>query len=631
MHRWSKYPIIALDTEYDEKKRPFLATSVDEQLRVQLYRLEVPSDYRAFKHLCERPNIVKVFHQAVADIFALSNIGITVSPPYDDTMIMASLMNEQFSRLGLKELARTFLHDETETQTKLKTVINRMKRKKGRAFSWRDVPRDVLEPYAKDDPYHTIRLFYLWRDHIKPYRKVYEFERALIDVVVRMQKNGIRIDRTFVNAQIYAYSKSLLKVEKDIQRFARRYGLGRINPRANNDIVKVLQRMNAPLYKETKTGWSVDAEVMQTLAVKSEIEQRHRVLKVPNVVRDFAKVMMEYRFLSKHLSTYYLPLYEYYTSPNNDIAHFDFYQSGAKTGRFSAELFQTFPRPEVSQRTGKQHEVRKCVIPPDGCVIVAIDKDQVEMRLFAHYSQSARMIKAFETGKDPYVQIAEDLFSKALMEESKELFKALRWIGKKIALGIIYGMSAMKLMKTLSLELPNMADEQTVKKVDMSYERSQEILQKFYTLYPVQQYMRRLTQEVYRRGTLTLRIRSPLMDVYRVYHIAQQFAYKAVNVQIQGTAAYVMKHAMMRCDELIRTDELMRKLNVRMIATVHDELIFYVDNKNGVSTCVKNLIDAMEDYQTFFVPITVSAKVSARSWGEVVEWDQKTSIKRMCA
>lgn len=634
---WKEYPVVAVDTEYDEQRIPFLATTADESLKPTVYRLLHRAEYMKFKALCENKKIVKIFHQCSADMFALSRIDIALQPPYEDTLIMASLINENYTKLGLKELARIFLREQTHTAKKLESVIKALKNKasvEGRMFSWRDIPDEIIVPYAKDDPIYTLKLFYLWRDEIRKYWSTYEFEKSIISIVVDLQKSGFVIDRTFVYKQMKRYEKEMSSIQKTLKKILRKYRIdcSDLSLRSPKQLSAIFQKLNAPLQKENKTGFSTDAEVLQELAVKKTVKlqrgDRETDIEIPRVVNQVAKYVLDYRFFNKHYSTYYEPLWSYYTSPENHVAFFEFYQSGAKTGRFSAELLQTFPRPEEARRSGHRHEVRRCVTCLPGECIISIDADQIEMRLFGHYTKSKRLIHAFETGLDPYVKISRDLFSQSLMEQSKELFKALRWLGKKIALGLIYGMGVKKLMWVMMYELPNIASPHVCRQIDMSEQKARKTLQIFYSLYPVREHMSKLIRQVYHQGELALKIKSPLLYIDRVYRIPHQYAYKAVNVEIQGTAAYVLKAMMKRCHKAIETIPDMWTTNTRMIGTVHDELLFYSSLGAGIEERVRTLIAAMEDHITFRVPITVSAKVG-RSWGDVKEWNTVQSIKQL--
>jgi len=627
---WSKYPIIAMDTEYDEvTKKPFLATTTDEQLVCQVYRLDKPDEYRAFKRLCENPKLVKVWHQCTADMNSLLNIGITLVPPYEDTMIMASLMNENFARIGLKELARVFLKVETTTQTKLRTVINRLKKKavkEGRTFSWKDIPLQTMIPYAKDDPLYTMKLFYLWKRGIRDYWGVYEFEKRLIPVIVQMEQNGFLIDRKLVQQRKAEYEAGMVRSYEHMMKVLNTHleVEGEFNPGSPPQLVQVLEALGAPLVKETKTGYSTDAEVLQELSVAKTIilNKGERELQVPRAVNQFVKHVLDYRFFKKHLSTYYLPLLCRYTTPKEHHAHFDFYQSGARTGRFSAELLQTFPRPEEARRSGHKHEVRHCVKVARGEVIVCIDMDQMELRLFAHFANATRLIKAFAMGKDAYVQVSEDLFGKEMMQDP-ELYKVLRWVGKKIVLGIIFGMGKWKMIWTLLYELPNVASRSVIQKIGMNEQRASDTLAQFHAMYPVREHSNALMSEIHKTGELRLDLESPLLSIHRAYRVPQELSYKGVNVEIQGTAAYAIKAAMLRCADRLQ-EPLFTKRQVRMIGTVHDELIFYAKRDAKLPVIIHRLRKEIEDRVSFRVPLTASPKVSCRSWGAVQEWDGQT-------
>jgi DNA polymerase I len=372
-------------------------------------------------------------------------------------------------------------------------------------------------------------------------------------------------------------------------------------------------------------------DVIMQLGMEDKVEHSKKNRHVPKTDKKalailsndsvFFSMLSKFRFFTKHKGTYYDPLYSYYTSEKSDIAHFLMYQTGAKTGRFSVELAQTFPKPEESKLAGELHEVRKCLIPRRGKAFLCMDYEQQEMRLFVHYSNCKRMIdiineKSDTKGFDIYVETADVMFGELFQRE--KLRKALRFTTKTDALGMIYGMGSGKLISSTTALLYEKFDRSVVEEIGVSDKWAYDVLRKFKELYPVDTYTRGCMSELYKTGVMRLKFDSPLMKFDRQYHIPRDFAYKAGNAKIQGTAAYVIKSAMLRCNDRIRREGWEGRVD--MILQVHDELIFELDNDlSFIRHVYKTMKEEMDDRVTFSVPITTSGKWSSVSLGDVKE------------
>ena len=606
---------IAIDTEYDYCN-PFLATTTDDEMTTKVYRTKILSHKKALKLICEARNVRKVFHHASGDMFILRNIGIKVAPPYECTLIASNLVDENYSSRNLKKLAQVHLGIETHESNRLRGAIKKYKekaKKEGRRFQWSELPDELIVPYAKRDPEYTLQLWYYWQQPIEEMRKLYSFEKSIIPIIVDMEWRGLRIDRFLCSRKVREYTSKLEVLMDDMQRYIIDNGidLGKeFNPRSPKQIQNLILEMGLEYKGDTspKTGLPVtDKKSLQKLAMGSS----------------FFTTLQQYRFFSKHLTTYYDPLVNYYTSEENDTAHFMLYQTGAKTGRFSAELVQTFPRPEDSKVAGTQQEVRKSVIPRRGKAFLCKDYEQQEMKLFIHYSNCQRMIDLINSkggrGLDCYVESAEVLFGKLF--DNPKLRKALRGVTKTNALGGIYGIGQTKLISSVTLQLMEKFDKSVIEEIGVNERWAYDTLQKFYDLYPVREYTRAKTSELYKKGYIELEFHSRLMDFKRRYNIPQEFAYKGPNAEIQGTAAYIIKHAMKRCENRIRREGWEDR--VQMVMQVHDELIFEVDNDYKFIRHVDQVMgEEMEDWETFKVPITCSGKWSNVSWGDVKEFEQ---------
>lgn len=604
---------IAIDTEYDYCS-PFLATTTDEEMHTKVYRVKVLSQKRELKVICERRDIRKVFHHATGDMFQLRNIGIRVADPVECTFILSNIVEENYKPKDLKTLARVNLGIDTHESNRLKGTIKKYKekaKKGGYQFKWSQLPDEAIIPYAKRDPEYTIQLWFYWQKPLEESRKLYEFEKSLMPIIVEMEWKGLRIDRYRCRRMSYEYGQKLEQLYEDMSKYLvdNKINLGKdFNPRSPKQIQQIIMEMGVEESIEHNKQTHVPKTDKKALAI----------LSVDSV---FFSMLSKSRFFTKHKGTYYDPLYEYYTSEEDDTAHFLMYQTGAKTGRFSVELAQTFPKPEESKLAGELHEVRKCIIPRRGKAFLCMDYEQQEARLFCHYSNCQRMIdiineKSGTKGFDIYIETADVLFGELFQRE--KLRKALRFISKTDFLGAIYGMGVGKLVSGTTALLYEKFDRSVVEEIGVSDQWAYDTLRKFKELYPVDQYNRECMSELYKTGVMRLKFDSPLMDFDRQYHIPRDFAYKAGNAKIQGTAAYVIKSAMKRVDERIKGEGWGGKVD--MVLQVHDELIFELDNNlSFIKHVYKTLKQEMDDTVTFKVPITTSGKWSPISLGDVKE------------
>lgn len=606
---------ISIDTEYDYCS-PFLATTTDDEFVSRVYRMKVLSQKNAIKKICESRNIRKVFHHATGDIFQFRNAGIKVADPVECTLIASNLVDENFKPRNLKKLVNAHLGIETKESNRLKGYINKAKikaKKEGRTFKWSELPDDLIIPYAKKDPEYTIQLWYYWQDPIEQSRKLYEFEKSLIPLIVQMQWHGLRIDRYLCRRRMYEYGRKMENLLEDMQKYLvdnKVFSTKEFNPRSPKQIQNIILELGMEGSVEHNKMTRVPKTDKKALAILSRDST-------------FFKMLSKYRFFSKHRGTYYEPLHEYYTSEDNDVAHFLMYQTGAKTGRFSVELAQTFPKPEENKLAGETHEVRKAIIPRRGKAFLCKDYEQQEARLFVHYSNCQRMIdiineKSGTKGFDIYIETAEVLFGELF--KNPKLRKALRFVSKTDFLGAIYGMGVGKLVSGTTALLYDKFDRSIVEEIGVTDQWAYESLKKFKELYPVDEFARDCHRELYTTGAMKLAFNSELMNFEREYHIPRGLEYKAPNAKIQGTASYVIKHAMMRCDNRIKREGWEGKVD--MVLQVHDELIFEVDNNyRFIREVDKAMGEEMDDRVTFKVPITTSGKWSPISLGDVKEFE----------
>lgn len=642
--------IVSVDTEYAHYI-PFIGTSTDEQLESTLYVIKKKSDFRKLKNLCESTSTLKVFHAAVNDIYALSNVGIKVKPPYACTMIAATLLNENYESKKLKVLAKEQLGEDCEEETALKKVKSKLRaeaKKAGKYFTYDMIPPKILYPYALKDTVYPMKLWYLYKKPLKKYQKLFDFEMELIALTVKMVQRGLRVDRKFVKKMIVLYKEEIQILYNRMLRLTKKAGLEftvtKVYKSNNRERVKDLVTKFAAKHDLVILGYSwkdgankillkekfnpnsdhlqqviTGLEIPITEKTKEEKYVTDKIVLDAYKEHSFIKYLLEYRFFTKQLNTYYEPLYNRYTSATNDRAHFMLYQTGAKTGRYSAELIQTMPKRFEEKEVRFQRLVRKAFIPDKDYVYVCIDYDQIEMRVFAHLANSRRMIKNINNNLDPHLGAAYDIYGKHIVEYSKNVKDLCRRSIKWVNFGIIYGMGVAKLTETInrtSADIREAIEKESGEQADLVIKHPSVILQEYHEKYPVKKYIAELTSELYRNGYITITVDSKLMSFTRDYRVPQELAYKAVNTAVQGLSAYIMKYGMKRAEQCI----IRNRFDARLLLTIHDELMFEVHKSENLGLVIRRLTRAMEDRVTFKVPILAGAKTSDVSWADVKDY-----------
>ena len=453
------------------------------------------------------------------------------------------------------------------------------------------LPRFKVKPYAIEDAVFTIKLWYLFRDPIKKFDSIYQFEKRLVPIILKMQETGMMVDRKFVRAQAKQYAQDIIDTQEKLVGYLKKH---RVKWQSKTDEFKC----NSPkLLGECCKQLGIDLPVNDN----GNLITDQKALMVHDTHPFISLVLLD-RFYRKQKGTYFDPLYKRHTTADDPYARFFLFSSGARTGRTSAELIQTIPRPDES-RTAKAPKIaRRAFIPRPGYNFVAIDYKALQMMIFFHFAKAKNLIKKVWDGWDPHDAACEMLFGKVEKERRK--------ITKNIQFGLVFGMGVRKLLRVL---LQNKFDGKTVTAI-----QADQILKKYYDRVPVKQFTAKCVAELYNTGVLELEFDSELMAFRREYRVPREMAYKGPNVKIQGTEAYVVKSAMVRCDRLIEE----KGMDVHMLMCVHDELLFEVSKKERIPLVINEITKAMEDYVTFDVPLRVEAKISERSWGETKDWKE---------
>lgn len=561
--------IVAIDTEYNEvTKIPFICTMHDGKSSVLLYP-DLPKDKYKIQRILEDQSITKIYHSATSDIYALSTVGIKTVPPYHDTFIMSNIIDENFASHKLKDLAKKYLHEPCLEQAELHKIKTKYKKKFGKNFRWSMIPRHIIEPYAVKDAEYTFQLYHYFLPKIQPYMDLYNLELDLIPMILSMMYRGHKINRAFCRHEIknlkYAYDYYYNKL--------RLFNGSDFNIQSLKQLRVFLMKTGINFTVKTKTGLiKTDKEILEPMA-KTNKQIQH---------------LLNCRNALKQINTYYEPLLNEYTSDADDIAHFAFYQVGAKSGRFSAELIQTIPKHKSHAEL--ENNIRNVFIPRDGFINLYFDYNQIEMRLFAHFSNNQNLIDAINSGTDVHDATAMDIFEHVYEQNKKEY----RRIAKTLNFGMIYGMGINLLAQSLSIPV----------------HKAHEILSIYDQKYRIRSFISKMTSILYRQGYISLGW------MKRDFHVPKKLAYKCVNILIQGSAAYIIKLAMLKLKEILIENFPWLQLLIQL----HDELIFEIHKSILSNDIINRIKSTMEVYDVFKVPITVSVSYADKSWGEKKEW-----------
>ena len=518
-----------------------------------------------FKPVYENPEILKIGQNIKYDLEVLRNYDIELKGKLWDTMIAHYLIQPEL-RHNMDYMAEVYLNYQT-------IHIDELIGPKGKnQRSMRDLsPTDVYE-YAAEDADITLRLKNVLEPKLKEAgveQLFYEIEMPLVRVLAEMEMNGVCIDTNSLQETSKSFTNRLLELEERIYQLAG----GQFNiasPKQVGDILfGKMKIIDKP--KKTKTGQYVtNEEVLQQLKHKSEI------------VED----ILEYRGLKKLLGTYIDTLPNLINKRTGHI-HTSFNQTITATGRLSSSdpNLQNIP---IRGEDGK--EIRKAFIPEPGCLFFSADYSQIELRVMAHLSGDEHMMEVFREGKDLHAATAATIYKKDINDVTRDE----RTKSKRANFGIIYGITVFGLSERL----------------DISRDESKLLIDGFFQTFPqVHDYMEASKQLARERGyaETVFHRRRYLPDINSRNATVRNFAERnAINAPIQGSAADIIKVAMIRIYERFKAENIRSK----MILQVHDELNFsvYPDEKERVESIV---IEEMQRAFPLRVPLIADC-----GWGD---------------
>lgn len=483
-----------------------------------------------FRPVYENPNIIKVGQNLKYDLQVLQNHGIELQGRMFDTMIAHYLLHPEM-RHGMDYLAEAYLHYQT---IHIDELIGTGKKQKSMA----DLSPEEVCAYACEDADITLRLKNLFAPELEKEGQTdlfWQIEMPLMPVLAYMERNGVCIDTKGLKETSVLYSQEMQRIEEEIYELAGVH-FNIASPKQVGEILfDQMKITNKP--KKTKTGqYATTEEILISLKSKNPIVGK----------------ILEYRGLKKLLNTYIdaLPLL---INPETGHIHTSFNQAVTTTGRLSSSNpnLQNIP---VRDEQGK--EVRKAFIPEKGQEFFCADYSQIELRIMAHLSGDENLIEAFNAGQDIHAATAAKIFHKSLEEVSSDE----RRKAKTANFGIIYGISAFGLAE----------------RMDVSRTEAKELIDGYFLTYPVvKEYMDKSIAMAREKGyTETIfRRRCYLPDINsNNANVRGNAERNAINSPIQGSAADIIKIAMIRVYQRMKEE----KLRSKMILQVHDELCFTV-------------------------------------------------------
>ena len=549
--------LVGLSFAVKEKEAWYVAVPANREEALRIVNI--------FKPLYENPKILKIGQNIKYDLEVLANYGVTLAGDLWDTMIAHYLIQPELHH-GMDYMAEVYLNYQT---IHIEELIGPKGKKQG---SMRDLSPTQVYEYAAEDADITLRL----KNCLEPKLKeagvehlFYEIEMPLVRVLAEMEMNGVLIDTGSLKETSELFTQRLQELEHRIYELAgEEFNIA--SPKQVGDILfgklKIIEKP-----KKTKTGQFVtNEETLQTLRHKHEIVEK----------------ILEHRGLKKLVGTYVDALPKLINQRTGHI-HTSFNQTITATGRLSSSdpNLQNIP---IRGEDGK--EIRKAFIPEPGCLFFSADYSQIELRVMAHLSEDEHMMEVFREGKDLHAATAATIYKKDIKEVSRDE----RTKSKRANFGIIYGITVFGLAERLEIERGE----------------ARQLIDGFFQTFPqVHDYMERSKELVRQKGyaETVFHRRRYLPDIHSHNATVRGFAERnAINAPIQGSAADIIKVAMVRIYNRMKAEGLQSK----MILQVHDELNFSVvpEEKERMERLV------MEEMQGAFalrVPLVADA-----GWGD---------------
>lgn len=503
------------------------------------------------------------------DAHILLKYGIEIKAKIFDTMLASYVLNSTATRHNMDALALAYLNVETIS---FESIAGKGKKQ----LLFNQIDLEQAAPYAAEDADITLRLYHALNTKLQAENTLLsvfnELEIPLLPVLTKMEQYGVNVDATLLHQQSVELTQRLQVLEeKAFELAGQEFNLN--SPKQLQAIL--FEKLELPVIKKTPKGVPSTAEdVLHTLAENYPLPA----------------IITEHRSLSKLKSTYVDSLPQQINSRTGRV-HTSYHQAVTATGRLSSSEpnLQNIPI-----RTEEGRRIRQAFTVPENYVMVAADYSQIELRIMAHLSNDSALVGAFKSGQDVHTHTASEVFEVDLDAVTKDQ----RRKAKAVNFGLIYGMSAFGLAKQLDVERGE----------------AQEYIDRYFARYPdVAAFMGRMRRTASEKGYVETVFgrRLHIPDINSKNAQRRQYAERsAINAPMQGTAADIIKKAMIDVDTWITESGA----DVKMLLQVHDELVFEI-HQDVVESSVDAIKSAMESAVQLHVPLLVEA-----GWGK--NWDE---------
>jgi DNA polymerase-1 len=529
--------------------------------------------------LLEDPQIPKCGQNAKFDAVILRRYGVNVAPIAFDTMLASYVLNPS-TQHGMDALAQRWLQ---YTPIPITALIGENKKTQ---ISMRDVAVERVAEYAAEDADVTLKLTNRLKAEVEKEGLTELAERtefALVEVLTEMEFNGITIDVAALKAFSTLLAAQMQELRGRIFAETIKFGIAEFNVDSPKQLGEILfDKMGIPPLKKTQTGYSTDASVLEELAADHPI----------------AELMLEYRQLAKLQSTYVEALPKL-VKPATGRVHTTFNQTVASTGRLSS----TDPNLQnIPIRTELGMEIRRAFVPAQGMTMLSADYSQIELRIMAHICGDETLVNAFQHGLDIHAATAATLFSNRVQDVTREE----RRVAKTVNFGVMYGQGAFGLARQLKI----------------SRSEGKEIIDNYFTKYPrIKEYIDSTIASTREKGfaTTLLGRRCYFPDITSGNRVARTAAERAaINMPIQGTAADMMKLAMVDIHRAMKERERHQAagaFRAKMMLQIHDELVFEArpEEVEELTNLVKSRMEGA--FALGVVPVVVEVG-TGENWAE---------------
>ncbi|MGS0707330.1 DNA polymerase I [Acinetobacter sp. ANC 3781] len=517
------------------------------------------------KPILEDVSVEKIGHHLKYDAHILHNHGIELQGWYFDTMLASYVLNSVATRHGMDDVARVYL-------SHLTTTYEQVAGKGVKQKTFNQIEIETAAHYAAEDAHVTYRLYEVLSKKLKAVPELdsilHNIEMPVARVLTIMEENGIELDLKFLDQLSVDFSNTIQNLESQIIEMAGQS----FNVSSPKQVGEVLfDKLGIKGGKKTATGqYSTSESILE------------------KIDHPITALILEYRGLSKLKSTYTDGLQK---QANNDSGrvHTSYHQALTATGRLSSTdpNLQNIP---IRAEIGRQ--IRKAFVAPAGRVLLAADYSQIELRLMAHLSQDEALVDAFNHGQDVHRRTAAEVLGIVLEDVTNDQ----RRQAKAVNFGLLYGMSEFGLIRQLGF----------------TRQESQDYIKQYFHRYPgIYEYMQRTRQIALEQGFVETifgrRLYTPDIDA-RNMMVRKGAERAAINAPLQGSAADIIKMAMVEVDKMLPKDQ------AKMLLQVHDELVFEVDADIADELAPK-LAEVMQSVVKLSVPLIVEV-------GKGMNWDE---------